>query len=117
MPGLFVEQPLALPGFADYIISVLGSTQDIRSNITLCLQKFTWALPSETPSGKGLYPLSCPNMDTKQACCAGCKRRPFTAEAPTLGKIQPFSKIAVTFEQVMKFGCPSRFQISLKMVT
>ena len=27
-------------------------------------------------------------------------------EAPTIGKIHPFSKIAVTFEPVMQFGCP-----------
>ena len=53
----------------------------------------------------------------KQACCAGCRRRPFTAEAPPIGKIHPFSKIAVTFEPVMRFGCFLRFRISLKIVT
>ena len=34
------------------------------------------------------------------------------AEAPPIGKIHPFSKIAVTFEPVMQFGCPSGFRIS-----
>ena len=29
--------------------------------------------------------------------------RPSTAEAPPIGKIQPFSKIAVTLEPVMRF--------------
>ena len=38
--------------------------------------------------------------------------RPSTAEAPPIGKIHPFSKIAVTLEPVMQFGCPSRFRIS-----
>ena len=37
--------------------------------------------------------------------------RPSTAEAPPIGKIHPFSKIAVTVEPVMQFGCPSRFRI------
>ena len=30
--------------------------------------------------------------------------RPSTAEAPPIGKIHPFSKIAVTLEPVMQFG-------------
>ena len=34
----------------------------------------------------------------KQACCAGCRRRPSPNEDPPIGKIHPFSKIAVTFE-------------------
>ena len=34
----------------------------------------------------------------EQACCAGCRRRSFTAEAPPIGKIHPFRKIAVPFE-------------------
>ena len=38
--------------------------------------------------------------------------RPFTAEAPPINKIHPFSKIAVTLEPVMHFGFPSRFKIS-----
>ena len=42
-------------------------------------------------------------FNKKQACCASPK-----------GKIHPFSKIAVTFEQVVRFGCPLRFRISLK---
>ena len=44
------------------------STGDIRSNITLCLQEFPWALLSGTSSGRGVYftvyPSSCPNTDT-----------------------------------------------------
>ena len=51
----------------------------------------------------------------KQACCAGCRRRPFTDEAPSIGKIHLFSKIIVTFEPVMQFGFPSRFRISKKL--
>ena len=38
-------------------------------------------------------------------------------EAPQMGKIHPFSKIAITVEPVMQFGCPSGFRISLKIVT
>ena len=49
----------------------LDLTRDIRSNIPLCLQEFPWALPSGTPSGKGVYltvyPESRPNTDT--ICC------------------------------------------------
>ena len=40
----------------------------------------------------------------KQACCAGRRPRPFTPDAPPIGKIHTFSKIAVTFEPVMRFG-------------
>ena len=32
--------------------------------------------------------------------------RPSTAETPQVGKIHPFSKIAVTSKPVMQFGCP-----------
>ena len=38
--------------------------------------------------------------------------RPSTAEAPPIGKIHPFSKIAVSLEPEMRFGCPLRFRIS-----
>ena len=38
--------------------------------------------------------------------------RPSTAKAPPIGKIDPFSKIAVTLEPVMRFRFPSRFRIS-----
>ena len=38
-------------------------------------------------------------------------------EAPPMGKIHPFSKIAVTFEPVMRFRCPSGFKIFFKIVT
>ena len=34
----------------------------------------------------------------KQACCADWRRRPSSAEDPPIGKIHPFSKMAVTFE-------------------
>ena len=44
-------------------------------------------------------------------CCTGCKRRPNTNATPPIGKIHPFSKIAITFEPVMQFRCPSRFGI------
>ena len=37
-------------------------------------------------------------------------------EAPPMGKIHPFSKMAVIFEPVMQFGCPSGFRISLKII-
>ena len=46
-------------------MSVLGLDSGY---ITLCLQEFSRASPSGTPSGKGLYltvyPLSCPYTDT-----------------------------------------------------
>ena len=47
----------------------------------------------------------------KQACCAGCRQRPFPMQLHQ-GKIHPFSKIAVTFEPIQRFWCPSRFIIS-----
>ena len=37
-------------------------------------------------------------------------RRTSAAEAPPIGKIPPFNKIAVTLEPVMQFGCPLRFR-------
>ena len=44
------------------------STRDIQSNIPLRLKEFPWALPSGTPSGKGvyltIYPSSRPYSDT-----------------------------------------------------
>ena len=48
----------------------------------------------------------------KQACCAGLRRRPFTAEALPIGKIHSFSKLSVTCEPLMRFRCPSGFRIS-----
>ena len=36
--------------------------------------------------------------------------RPSPAEAPPIGKIHPFSKMAVTFEPLMGFWCPSGFR-------
>ena len=39
-------------------------------------------------------------------------KQAFTAEAPPIGKAHPFSKFALTFELVMRFGCPSLFRIS-----
>ena len=53
----------------------------------------------------------------KQACCAGCRRRPSPVEAPPIGKIHPFSKMAVTFEPVIKFWCPSGFRKFLITMT
>ena len=35
-------------------------------------------------------------------------------EAPPVGKVHPFSKIAVTFEPIQQFWCPLRFRISEK---
>ena len=32
--------------------------------------------------------------------------------APPVGKIHPFSKLAVTFGPIQRLGCPSRFRIS-----
>ena len=45
----------------------------------------------------------------KQACCAGCRRRPSPDEAPPIGKIHHFSKMAVTFQPLMVFWCLSGF--------
>ena len=50
------------------------------------------------------------NFNGKQACCA-CDA------TPPMGKNHPFSKIAVTLEPVMQFGCPSRFRISKQYVS
>ena len=38
--------------------------------------------------------------------------RPSPAETPPIGKIHAFSKIAVTLEPLVRFGCPLRFIIS-----
>ena len=52
--------------FKNLILSVLGL--DFGYTVKYTLQEFPWALPSGTPSDKGLYltvyPSSCPNMDT-----------------------------------------------------
>ena len=53
----------------------------------------------------------------KQACCAGCWRRPSPNEAPPIGKIHPFCKMAVTFEPLMGFWCPSGFRKFLITMT
>ena len=45
----------------------------------------------------------------KQACAAGCRRRPCPAKAPPIDKIHPFSKMAVTFEPMMGFLCSLGF--------
>ena len=42
--------------------------------------------------------------------CAGWRRRPSPAEAPPIGKIHHFGKMAVTFEPQMGFWCPSGFR-------
>ena len=36
--------------------------------------------------------------------------------APTVGKVHPFRKIAVTVEPIQQFICPSRFRISEKII-
>ena len=45
------------------------------------------------------------NIEQKQACCAGCKADPSDA-TPTVNKIHPFSKTAVTFEPIQQFRWP-----------
>ena len=59
--------------FADVIVAAREQGEDILSNITLFLQKFPWALPSGTSSGKGLYltvyPSSHPNTDRILSDC------------------------------------------------
>ena len=68
MTEVFVEQPLASPGSADDIMSVLG----INSGYTVKYNPLPADVPLGfvlgTPSGKGLYltvyPLSRPNTDT-----------------------------------------------------
>ena len=47
---------------------------------------------------------------TRQGSPVDC--RPSPDEAPPIGKIHPFSKIAVTLEPLLQFGCPSRFRVS-----
>ena len=43
------------------------------------------------------------NITQKQGCCAGCRRRPSPNEAPPIGKIYRFSKMAITFVPLMGF--------------
>ena len=46
------------------------------------------------------------HLETAMGQCvagAGCRRRPSPHEAPPIGKIHPFSKMAVTFEALMGF--------------
>ena len=59
-----------------------------------------------------LYTVCCTLSITKLDGVGPVDNRPSTAGAPPIGKIHPFSKIAVTSEPVMRFGCPSRFRIS-----
>ena len=40
-----------------------------------------------------------------------------TDATPPTGKINPFSKMAMTFEPIMGFGCPSGFRKFLIMIT
>ena len=44
-------------------------------------------------------------------------RKPSTAEAPPIGKINPFSKMAVNFQTLMQFWCPSGFRNFLITMT
>ena len=89
-------------------------------SFALFLQEENAILPMTDKAGCGL-----PQLDgsakpiqfemvlpTKQACCAGCRRRPFTAEAPPIGNTHPFRKIAITFKPVGQFRCPSGIRIS-----
>ena len=50
-------------------------------------------------------------MICKTRWCSPVYNSPSTAKAPPIGKIRPFSIIAVTLEPVMQFGCPLRFKI------
>ena len=68
MTKVFVEQPLALPGSANDILSVLGLNSGYTVKYTPSPAGVPSALPSGTPSGQGVYltvyPLSFPNTDT-----------------------------------------------------
>ena len=46
----------------------------------------------------------------KQACYADCRRKPFTVEAPPIGKIHQFSKNVATFNPLMRFGYPLQLE-------
>ena len=71
-----------------------------------------WCANTQIPPGE--HPVD--TIYSEQVCCAGRRRRPFTAEAQPIGKSQQFSKIAVTFESVVRFGwCPG-FRISKKIL-
>ena len=52
------------------------------------------------------------SKQNKPAAAQTLQAQTLANEAPPISKIDPFSKIAVTYEPVMGFGCPSR--ISLK---
>ena len=47
----------------------------------------------------------------KQTCFSGCAQT-LPDATPPIGKIQPFSKMAITLKPIMQFLCPLRFVIS-----
>ena len=55
------------------------------------------------------------NDQLKYKPAAQAAGRTLPDATPPLGKINPFSKIALTFESIQLFRCPSRFRISEKM--
>ena len=53
-------------------------------------------------------------LQQKNRQCSPVDCRPFTDKVSPMGKINPFSKIIVTLEPVMRFACPPRFKIMTK---
>ena len=91
-----------LPSPQSWVISVQSSCQkdyQIRSTVCTCTSYILLHLFWEwTPAWSSLSSdvVSSEVMLVKKACCAGCRRRPFPMHAtPPLGKIHPFSKMAV----------------------
>ena len=76
------------------------------THCTLYTAHLTLRKPRNSVTAKVWAPTHIHSLLKKQACCAGWRRKPFTAEAPPIGKIHPLSKIAVTFKPVMRFWCP-----------
>ena len=61
--------------------SNIGSS--VISNTTQFVFRLKLYTKSQAKNGKS----------SKQACCAGCRPWPFTAEAPPIGKIHQFSRV------------------------
>ena len=59
----------------------------------------------------GTGPIFIPNI-VETSLLRRLQEQTLPNEAPPVGKIHSFSKIAETFEPVMRFGCPAGFRIS-----
>ena len=70
--------------------------------------------------GTSLWKVTWQNMESrfntfKNKPAAQAAVQTIPGATPPVLKIHPFSKVAVTFEPIQRFRCPSRFRISEKM--